>query len=101
MLLVLFVRGPGSPKAGRGCAVDGPPRPSGSSEPVPGCPKRPITRDEAAAKVLRNRTLTNPYNTRPDWLASIRTRPATPLWLPRTVGPQTCPTTMSCPSCWR
>jgi len=38
-------------------------------EPVPGYPKRPVARDAAAAKALRGRTLTNLYNTRPQWLA--------------------------------
>ncbi len=38
-------------------------------EPVPGYPKRPVPRDEAAAKELKARTLTNLYNTRPQWLA--------------------------------
>ena len=38
-------------------------------EPVPGYPKRPVPRDEAAAKELKKRTLTNLYNTRPQWLA--------------------------------
>ena len=37
-------------------------------EPVPGYPKRPIPRDETAAKELRKRTLTNLYNARPQWL---------------------------------
>ena len=38
-------------------------------EPVPGYPKRPIPRDEGAAKALKKRTLTNLYNARPQWLA--------------------------------
>ena len=38
-------------------------------EPVPGYPKRPVARDEEAAKALKKRTLTNLYNTRPRWLA--------------------------------
>ena len=38
-------------------------------EPVAGYPKRPIARDEAAAKELKSRTLTNLYNARPQWLA--------------------------------
>ena len=37
-------------------------------EPVPGYPKRPVPRDEAAAKELKKRTLTNLYNARPQWL---------------------------------
>ena len=38
-------------------------------EPVHGYPKRPVPRDEAAAKALKKRTLTNLYNVRPQWLA--------------------------------
>ena len=38
-------------------------------EPVLGYPKRPIPRDEDAAKALKKRTLTNLYNARPQWLA--------------------------------
>ena len=38
-------------------------------EPVPGYPQRPVPRDETAAKELKARTLTNLYNTRPQWLA--------------------------------
>ena len=38
-------------------------------EPVTGYPKRPVPRDEAAAKALKKRTLTNLYNARPQWLA--------------------------------
>ena len=37
-------------------------------EPVPGYPKRPVPRDEDAAKALKKRTLTNLYNARPQWL---------------------------------
>jgi len=37
-------------------------------EPVPDYPRRPVPRDEEAAKVLRMRTLTNLYNARPQWL---------------------------------
>ena len=37
-------------------------------EPIPGFPKRPVARDEAAAKELKARTLTNLYNARPQWL---------------------------------
>ena len=39
-----------------------------ADEPVPGYPKRPVSRDEAAAKALKARTLTNLYNARPQWL---------------------------------
>ena len=38
-------------------------------EPVPGYPKRPVPRDDSAAKELKKRTLTNLYNARPQWLA--------------------------------
>ena len=37
-------------------------------EPVPGYPRRPVPRDEDAAKALKKRTLTNLYNARPRWL---------------------------------
>ena len=37
-------------------------------EPVSGYPKRPVSRDEDAAKALKKRTLTNLYNARPQWL---------------------------------
>ena len=40
-----------------------------ADEPVSGYPKRPVARDEAAAKQLKARTLTNLYNARPQWLA--------------------------------
>ena len=39
-------------------------------EPVSGYPKRPVVRDEVAAKELKTRTLTNLYNDRPQWLAN-------------------------------
>ena len=42
-------------------------------EPVHGYPKRPVPRDEAAAKELKKRTLTNLYNTRPQWLNDAHT----------------------------
>ena len=38
-------------------------------EPVPGYPKRLVPLDETAARELKKRTLTNLYNTRPQWLA--------------------------------
>ena len=40
-----------------------------ADEPVPGYPKRPVPHDEATAKELKKRTLTNLYNARPQWLA--------------------------------
>ena len=40
-------------------------------EPVPGYPKRPVPRDDAAARELKKRTLTNLYNTRPQWLTDV------------------------------
>ena len=39
-------------------------------EPVPGYPKRPVARAEAAAREIKKRTLTNLYNQRPQWLAN-------------------------------
>ncbi len=39
-----------------------------ADEPVPGYPKRPVPRDEDAAKALKKRTLANLYNARPKWL---------------------------------
>ena len=36
-------------------------------EPVPRYPKRPVPRDEEAARALKKRTLTNLYNARPQW----------------------------------
>lgn len=41
-----------------------------SPEVVPGYPDRILPRDEAAARELRKRTLTNLYNARPQWLAN-------------------------------
>ena len=38
-------------------------------EPVSGYPRHPVPRDETAARLLKARTLTNLYNTRPQWLA--------------------------------
>ena len=38
-------------------------------EPAPGYPKRAVPHDQKAAKALKKRTLTNLYNTRPQWLA--------------------------------
>ena len=37
-------------------------------EPAPGYPRRPVPRGEAAAKALKDRTLTKLYNARPKWL---------------------------------
>ena len=42
-------------------------------ESVPGYPKRPVPRDETAAKALKKRTLTNLYNARPQWLDDAHT----------------------------
>ena len=39
-------------------------------EPVSGYPKRPVPRDKEAANALKKRTLTNLYNTQPQWLAN-------------------------------
>ena len=43
-------------------------------ERVPGFPKRPVARDEAAAEELKFRTLTNLYNARPQWLIDSHAR---------------------------
>ena len=40
-------------------------------EPVPGYPRRPVPRNEDAAKALKMRTLTNLYNARPQWLVDV------------------------------
>ena len=37
-------------------------------EPVPGYTKRSVPREEDPAKALKKRTLTNLYNSRPQWL---------------------------------
>ena len=37
-------------------------------EPVPGFPRRAVARNDAAETELRKRTITNLYNTRPQWL---------------------------------
>ena len=37
-------------------------------EPILGYPKRPVARDEKAAKALKSSTLTTLYNARPQWL---------------------------------
>ncbi len=43
-------------------------------EVVAGYPDRVLPRDEAAAAVLKKRTLTNLYNDRPAWLAMAHQR---------------------------
>ena len=43
-------------------------------EPVPGYPTRPVARDDATARQLKSRTLTNLYNARPRWLADAHAR---------------------------
>jgi hypothetical protein len=40
-------------------------------EVVPGYPDRILPKDEAAAKELRKRTLTNLYNQKPQWLLDV------------------------------
>ena len=44
-----------------------------TDEPVPGYPRRPVPRNEVAARELKKRTLTNLYNTRPQWLSDAHT----------------------------
>lgn len=41
-----------------------------ASEVVPGYPDRLLPKDEAAAKILKTRTLPNLYNKRPTWLTN-------------------------------
>ena len=43
-------------------------------EPVAGYPPRPVPRDKKAATALTKRTLTNLYNTRPQWLLDAHAR---------------------------
>lgn len=38
-------------------------------EPVPGYPKRAVSRNADAEKALKKPTLTNVYNARPQWIA--------------------------------
>ena len=40
-------------------------------EPVPGYPRRPVPRSPEASEQLKQRTLTQLYNTRPRWLAEL------------------------------
>ena len=61
-------------------------------EPVPGYPKRPVPRDEDAAKALKKRTLTNPYTFARSG-SRTRTRRSMPPWRPPTVGLPTFPRT--------
>ena len=73
-------------------------------KPVPGYPKRPVPRDEDAAKALRKRTLTNLYNVRPQWLADAHAAldaSLTQPWPPRTIGLRISPTTRFSVSCSR
>lgn len=42
-------------------------------EPVPGYPKRPVPRNESAESKLKKRTLTNLYNSSPQWLINAHT----------------------------
>jgi hypothetical protein len=63
-------------------------------EVVPGYPDRLLARDEACARELKRRTLTNLYNQRPAWLTNLH-------WeLDEAVAaaygwPRTCPTRRS------
>ena len=43
-------------------------------EPVSGYPRRPVARNNAAARKLKTRTLTNLYNVRPQWLANAHAK---------------------------
>jgi hypothetical protein len=66
-------------------------------EVVPGFPDRILPRDEAAAKELKTRTLTNLYNQRPAWLDHVHQELDAAV-APPTAGPRTCPTTRSSPA---
>ena len=68
---MLLRRKPWKPDDWWSYATGGSTRPNGLEwvdEPVPGYPKRPVSRGEDAAKALKKRTLTNLYNARPQWL---------------------------------
>ena len=74
--VVLGQNGGKIPPIARSCVKDGlnPPEwVEWIEEPVPGYPKRPVPRSEAAAKGLKKRTLTNLYNARPQWLTNAHT----------------------------
>ena len=72
-------------------------------EVVPGYPDRLLPKDDAAAEVLKKRTLTNLYNQRPAWLDHAAPHRSTPRW-PRptagatTGGPAASATTRSSPA---
>ena len=59
----------GSPTAGTWSSSQWRPDNEFETDTVPGYPKRPVPRDEDAAKPLKKRTLTNLYNGRPQWLS--------------------------------
>ena len=69
-------------------------------EPAPGYPKRPVPRDEDAAKALKKRTLTNLYNARSQWLADAHEALDAAV-AAASAGRRTSPTTRSSASCWR
>ena len=63
---------PRPPGGSSSCGTGGSTRRNGSSgwtSRSPDIRRRPVPRDEDAAKALRKRTLTNLYNARPQWLA--------------------------------
>ena len=64
-------------------------------EPVSGYPRCPVARDEAVEKVLKKRTLTNLYNTRPRG-SPMPTRLSIRSWRWRTAGPSISPTAQLC-----
>ena len=70
-------------------------------EPVPGYPKRPVPRDEDAAKGAREAHADEPLQRRAAMARRCARDSWTRLWLPRTVGRRTSPTTKFCASCWR
>jgi hypothetical protein len=58
-------------------------------EVVPGYPDRLLPVDEVAAKVLKTRTLTNLYNSRPAWAGTTCTAASTKRWPRPTAGART------------
>ena len=93
------------PDGSSSCATGGSTRPNGSSgwtSRSQAIRKRPVPRDEDAAKALKTRTLTNLYNDRPQWLADAHTRRSTPpLRIRLRLARLTFPTTTPSANSWR
>ena len=71
------------------------------AEPAPGYPKRPVPRDEAAARALKARTLTNLYNTPARNGSPTPMRPSTPPSPQPMAGRRTSGRKRRCGRCWR